>query len=150
MSYQNVLAILLLAASCSTPSEHTGSASLALSGPDAPTDALGSVAGVVGAADPATGPTVATDKSDYAPGDTAQITGAGFAAGDTLTVQVVHINGTEGPGAGHAPFTTVADASGNYSTTWYVDPYDSFGAQFRLTVVGTNGAHAEVLFTDGC
>src|SRR5438552_8194626 len=36
------------------------------------------------------GPTVTTDQSDYPPGSTVLITGAGFASGEIVTCQVLH------------------------------------------------------------
>jgi hypothetical protein len=93
--------------------------------------------------------TVQTDRPDYAPGEMAVITGAGFQAGETVTLQVVHIDGTPEGGAGHDPWDWIADADGGISTGWLVDPDDSEGSTFRLTAVGaTSGLTAETTFTD--
>ena len=94
--------------------------------------------------------TVTTDKSDYRPGETAIITGSGFGSGDAVTLRVVHTDGTGEGGNGHEPWTVYADADGNFNTTWYVDPDDSFGSSFLLTAVGApSGLTAQVAFTDG-
>ena len=45
-------------------------------------------------------PTVTTDKSDYAPGDTANISGSGWYPNQSVTLQVVHSDGTAESGAG--------------------------------------------------
>ncbi|HEV8200480.1 MAG TPA: hypothetical protein VGS03_10690, partial [Candidatus Polarisedimenticolia bacterium] len=79
---------------------------------------------------------IVTDKFDYAPGDTALITGAGFRAGETVTLQVSHTNHVSEAGAGHDPWTVTADPSGRISATWYVDSDDSLGASFILKARG--------------
>jgi len=95
----------------------------------------------------ASSPSVSTDQADYAPGDTAIIYGAGFAADDTITLQVTHIDGTPPGGEGHNPWTAVSDADGNFTSTWFVNPDDSGGSTFLLTADGS-GLHAETTFTD--
>jgi hypothetical protein len=96
---------------------------------------------------------ITTDKEDYAPGETALISGAGFHANEVVTLQIVHTAaGTPCScpcGADHAPFTVNSDANGELSTTWYVNPNDSLGAVFLLTADCPDGLHAEYIFTDG-
>ena len=97
--------------------------------------------------------TIQTDLLDYPPGSTAIITGSGFQPGETVTLQVVHVDG-DSLGTDpqyHQPFTTVADASGNISSSWWVpNDGDALGANFRLEVTGqSSGLHAEWFFTDG-
>ncbi|HWQ33932.1 MAG TPA: hypothetical protein VNQ79_13865 [Blastocatellia bacterium] len=93
--------------------------------------------------------TVKTDKTDYAPGATAVITGAGFGAVEIVTLQVTHTDGTAEGGAGHDPWTVNTDASGNFTTSWYVSPDDSAGSVFLLTAKGgTSGLTAQTTFTD--
>jgi hypothetical protein len=92
--------------------------------------------------------TIRTDKFDYQPGETALITGTGFAPGENVTLQVAHANGLV-DGDGHAPFTVLADGSGNIDSQWFVNPDDSSGATFILTAVGeTSGRKALTIFTD--
>src|SRR5436190_4213793 len=91
----------------------------------------------VGGQDPVAPPTtppatVQTDKSDYRPGDIAFITGSGFAASETVWLQVVHSDGTAEGGVGHDPWPIGADADGAFTSTWYVSPDDSFGSTFVL------------------
>src|SRR5947207_2896682 len=64
--------------------------------------------------------TVTTDQSDYPPGSTVYITGGGFAPGETVTCQVLHspTGGDDATSPAHQPWTTTADADGNFSTTW--------------------------------
>ncbi len=92
--------------------------------------------------------TVTTDKSDYAPGETAQITGSGFHANETVTLEVEHIDSTPGGGAGHEAWTVTTNASGSFTSSWYVHPDDSLGSTFKLTADCAHGLHAETTFTD--
>src|SRR6266700_4086157 len=59
-----------------------------------------------------TGPTVRVDKPDYVPGEIAQITGSGFHASETVTMQVTYADGTPEPGADHNLWTVTTDADG--------------------------------------
>jgi hypothetical protein len=111
--------------------------------------------------------TVWTDQADYQPGDTAYISGSGFALGETVELQVLHIDGTPNTGAGHDPWYVtdgvrgdfnndgIMDgdldgiADGNIQTTWYVNPDDSVGSTFEVTATGlTSGATDSTTFTD--
>ena len=92
---------------------------------------------------------VTTDQSDYAPGSTANITGTGFAAGETIRLQVLHADGTPATGDDHQPWNVVADASGGLATTWHVCTDDCRGSTLRLTAAGQASAlTAEAFFTD--
>src|SRR5258708_4900499 len=77
--------------------------------------------------------TVTTDKADYAPGSTVQISGAGFQAGETVTLQVTHTDGTAEGGMGHEPWIVTALDDGSFTSSWYVNPDDSVGSSFLLT-----------------
>ncbi len=102
-----------------------------------------------GVASAQTTPMVATDMADYPPGATAQITGAGFWPGETVTLHVVHIDGVGSGGAGHEPWTLIAGMDGSFTSTWYVDPDDSLGSTFLLTATGgSSGFIAQTTFTD--
>ncbi len=114
---------------------------------------------------------VFTDKPDYAPGETAIISGQGYQPGETVELQVLHIEagpdeefGTaddtlgDNTGSGHDPWFVTDGAAGdldgaedgNILTEWYVDPDDSLNETFRLTAVGqTSGQVATTMFTDG-
>src|SRR5262245_41217894 len=110
--------------------------------------ALAAVVASLVLAVPAVAQWVATDRSDYYPGQTVYITGGEFMPGETVTLLIVHDDGTIG-GGGHVPFDAVCDAQGGFSATWYVDPDDSAGATLILTADGqTSGLHAETVFTD--
>jgi hypothetical protein len=93
-------------------------------------------------------PTIATDKFDYQPGETALITGAGFFPGEIVTLHVEHMNGLE-DGSGHLPFYTFADGNGLISDQWYVNPDDSLHSIFVLSAEGgASGLKAQTIFTD--
>lgn len=96
----------------------------------------------------AEGPAVATDQADYAPGQTAVITGTGWSPGEVVTLVVRHIDGEAEGGNGHEPWTVSATEDGSFETTWYVDPDDSLGSTFLLTATGASGATAQATFTD--
>jgi uncharacterized protein len=91
---------------------------------------------------------VSVDKGDYQPGETAVVTGYGFAPDELVTLQVTHVNG-QIDGNGHDPFYTAADAEGNVTATWYVDPDDSLGSKFLLTGTGqASGVEGSATFWD--
>ena len=98
--------------------------------------------------------TVTTDLLDYSPGSTAIITGAGFQAGETVTLLVEHV-GEEPVGTDpqyHQPWTVVADSLGSFTSSWYVPTVaqgDALDATLLLTADGnTSLLHAEWTFTD--
>ena len=98
--------------------------------------------------------TISTDKADYAPGEIVQISGGGFLPGETVQLQVVHIEKTTtsvtslADHQGHDPWFVGADASGNVSSSWLVQE-DSLNQTLLLTADGlSSGLHAEAIFTD--
>lgn len=93
--------------------------------------------------------TVMTDQSDYAPGTTATISGFGFQAGETITLQVLHDDGTSDGGADHQPWTVTADPLGDFQTTWHVCEDDCVGSHLVMTASGqTSGQTVRAYFTD--
>src|SRR5512143_1168083 len=61
---------------------------------------------------------VSTDKSDYAPGETVQITGSGFHANETVTLEV---DATDGFSWDYGqPWTVTTDAQGAFTSNWFV------------------------------
>jgi len=94
---------------------------------------------------------VHTDQQDYAPGSTVYITGSGFTANETVTLQVLHVgDGDDEISAAHQPWTITADAGGNINATWLVPAdEDEVGATLQLTATGqTSGLVAQTTFTD--
>ena len=93
--------------------------------------------------------TLTSDQADYAPGTTATLTGSGFQAGETVTLLVLHYDGTSDGGADHQPWQVTADSLGNFVTTWHVCEDDCVGSTLRATADGqSSGLHAEAVFTD--
>src|SRR5512132_3744401 len=84
----------------------------------------------------AQGATVQTDREDYAPGEMVLIAGGGFQGGETVTLHVVHADGTPDGGAGHDPWDEIAAADGSIAAGWFVHEDDSAGSTFRLTAAG--------------
>src|SRR5882724_10434160 len=93
-------------------------------------------------------PAVTTDKADYPPGDTAQITGTGFQPGEQVQCQVLRLDAPFDLSVSHLPWLVTADASGNFLTSWFVT-WDAAGAMLELTAVGqTSSVVATWEFTD--
>ncbi|HND53239.1 MAG TPA: hypothetical protein PLV92_12605, partial [Pirellulaceae bacterium] len=90
---------------------------------------------------------VETDKLDYPPGATAIVSGVDFDPYEKVTLQVLHISGMNG-GEGHEPWIVQADASGAFTTTWYVNPDDSADEAFIMTAIGDMGSFDDWYFTD--
>src|SRR5690349_1173359 len=87
---------------------------------------------------------ISTDKMDYSPGETAHISGRGFAAGETVRLKI-----HEDP---HTPqergFDIAADANGNFTGDYLVMDYD-LGMKFIVSAKGlTSGSTAHATFTD--
>ncbi|MES2522979.1 MAG: YDG domain-containing protein, partial [Gemmatimonadota bacterium] len=92
------------------------------------------------------GATIKTDKNDYAPGTTVVMTGAGFGAGETVSLTLhedplVHEDRT---------FSATADASGAFTFSGFAPEQHHIGVRFVLTAVGqASGKRAQTTFTDG-
>ncbi|SHN19951.1 beta strand repeat-containing protein, partial [Flavobacterium xinjiangense] len=97
--------------------------------------------------------TVSTDLLDYPPGSTAMITGSGFQDGEYVELHVHHADG-DPLGTDpqyHQPFYATADASGNFTTSWYVPTEaegDAAGATLNLEAHGNMGSVADWVFSD--
>src|SRR5262249_9430421 len=91
-------------------------------------------------------PTLFTDKADYAPGQTVQITGSGWTPGADVTFLI-----TRDPhSSDDTTWTSTIDADGNLSTTYLVLDTD-VGVTFTLTATSGAGDTAQiqtVSFTD--
>jgi hypothetical protein len=94
--------------------------------------------------------TIATDKTDYAPGETVNISGTGWNPGEAVTLQVLHVDGGDNTSSdAHTPWTVNADGDGNLIATWVVPTdQDELGATLQLTATAASGT-TSVTFTDG-
>jgi uncharacterized repeat protein (TIGR01451 family) len=93
---------------------------------------------------------VETDQADYPPGSTAYIIGSGFLPKETVSLQVLHADGTPSDGADHEPWSVRADSRGEFASSWHVCEDDCLGALLELTAVGQrSGRIAQAQFTDG-
>ena len=81
---------------------------------------------------------LATDQGDYAFGQTALISGKGFAHGETVQLQVTHAPGSAGSNADaqNQPWVVQADKSGKINASWVVNDPDANGAKYVLTATG--------------
>ncbi|HSE32819.1 MAG TPA: hypothetical protein VLA93_14695, partial [Pyrinomonadaceae bacterium] len=105
------------------------------------------VAVTSGAQDPVPLPPLTTDKTGYLFGETVNISGNGFAAGESVTIQVKHANGSAESGAGHEPFAVTAQPDGTVTTTWNLNHNESAGNDFIATAVGSSsGASGSAAF----
>jgi len=92
------------------------------------------------------GATLTTDQEDYQPYTYVYITGAGFAPGETVNMIVVQLSPNP---ASYEPWDVVADANGNFETSWYIFSEDLIGATMQVTGTGqTSGFTASATFTD--
>ncbi|HEY1213156.1 MAG TPA: MBG domain-containing protein, partial [Bryobacteraceae bacterium] len=87
--------------------------------------------------------TITTDKSDYPPGTTVNISGSGWQPGETVTLTLV-----ESPLYDtHGPYTAVADSNGNiFNNQFATDAHDA-NIRFYLTAKGSV-SQAQMTFTD--
>jgi len=95
--------------------------------------------------------TLTSDHSDYAPGSIATLTGSGFQSGETVTLQVVHADGSgDNSEPTHQPWDVTAHGDGGFVATWEVNgDGDQIGALLLATADGqSSGYHAEATFTD--
>ena len=91
---------------------------------------------------------VTTDQPDYPPESYVAITGTGFAAGETVQLQVVNLTDTNDVAAEGDPWTVTADTNGNFTASWYVTE-DEAGCTMQLTATGlTSGLVAQTTFAD--
>src|SRR6266536_5431678 len=94
----------------------------------------------LGLALPTLAATLTTDRSAYAPGETVLLSGAGFAANDAVTVQVIHVgDGDNSTSPAHQPWSVSAGANGSFQTTWIVPlDEDELGATLLATATGAS------------
>ena len=83
--------------------------------------------------------TLTTDATDYPPGGTVTLTGSGFWGGETVALQVLHVDslGDNDSSDAHQPWDVVADDLGNFTATWLVPAdEDELGATLTATADG--------------
>ncbi len=92
--------------------------------------------------------TVVTDQPDYLPGATAAITGSGYGPNETINLNIVLANGSQG-----TSWSVADDANGNFSTSVAIPSDGSWGTSsanpLTLTATGqTSALTAQTTFTD--
>ena len=91
--------------------------------------------------------TITTDKLDYAPGETAIISGAGWLPGELISLDFEHILPNI-PDHEHVLEYVTANSQGSFTYNWYVNE-EELGTTFHLMANGlTSGLYAETFFTD--
>ena len=92
-------------------------------------------------------PTIATDRTEYAPGTTVVMTGTGFQPGETVDLHLhlwVNQTVTDLP-----DYTTTAGANGSFTFSGYAPNTTDIGAIYHLTAVGeSSGFQAQTTFED--
>src|SRR5882724_11797963 len=95
---------------------------------------------------PNTEPTLTTDQSDYPPYSYVYFHGSGFRPGETVDMIVVETDPIQ---QSFQPWTVVADANGEFDTSWYIFSEEFIGATFQATATGeTSQLTASCTFTD--
>jgi hypothetical protein len=97
-----------------------------------------------------TEPYLCTERDNYNPGEMTEITGVAFQPGETVELIVLFADGTPATGEGHEPWQVVADADGNFQTTWHVCEDGCVeDSVLVLTATGLSSAlSAQAFFTD--
>jgi len=88
-------------------------------------------------------PTIQSDKADYAPGSTVNLSGSGWQSGESVHIVV---NDTYGATWKHDVYVT-ADASGNVTDSFPLPDY--FVSDYDVTATGAQSGTATTTFTDG-
>ncbi len=105
--------------------------------------------GIARAVASSTGPTIASDQADYAPGATVTLTGAGWASGEAVHIFVNDSVGNtwslDSGQNGTAP-DPVADANGGFTYSFSLP--NSFIANYTATATGPVSGTATTTFTD--
>ncbi len=95
---------------------------------------------------PNNGPTLTTDREDYPPFSYVYFHGTGFEPGETVQMIVAETDPVQ---QSFEPWEVVADANGDFDTSWYFFSQDFNGASFLATATGeTSQLTASVTFTD--
>src|SRR5207245_8898679 len=89
--------------------------------------------------------TIKTDKADYPPGTTVNITGSGWQPGETVQMSLVEVPDLDGDSP--IPLTATADANGNISNSSFTTDWNDAGIKLTLTAVGS-ASQAQMKFTD--
>src|SRR6266404_3464982 len=92
-------------------------------------------------------PTLTTDREDYPPYSYVYFHGSGFQPGETVDMIVAETDPVQ---QSFEPWAVVADANGEFDTSWYIFSQDFNGASFLATATGESSQlTASVTFTDG-
>src|SRR5262249_9748812 len=91
---------------------------------------------------------ISTDRATYVAGEVVTISGRDFAAGEVVTLQVIHADGTAESGMGHEPTTAIVGTDGTFQTTWTIAAADTAGPQLVATASGnSSGGVTPAAFT---
>src|SRR6266404_6499521 len=85
-------------------------------------------------------PTLTTDREDYPPYSYVYFHGAGFEPGETVDMIVAETDPVQ---QSFEPWTVVADANGEFDTSWYIFSNEFQGATFQATATGESSQLTE-------
>ena len=105
-------------------------------------DALGARQDAANNEQPYVGPSLTTDREDYAPYTYVYFMGTGFQPGETVNMIVAKTNPNQ---QSFQPWDVVADANGNFQTSWYVFSSDFIGARFQAIATGDSSQLSAVV-----
>src|SRR5215213_8552424 len=92
---------------------------------------------------------VSTDKLHYEPGETVLIKGSGFSPDERVILQVRHHDRRVEVGPTYDPWDLQANAAGDISSSWIVNPQETHGSWLEVRAKGADsGLFAMVFFTD--
>ena len=92
---------------------------------------------------------LSADQTTYVPGAVAMLSGNGFMSGESVIVQVLHLDGSAAVGVDHRPWRIAANSDGAFTTGWPVCTGDCVGKALRAVAVGEiSGRDAEARFTN--
>src|SRR5262249_22522997 len=86
--------------------------------------------------------TLTTNREDYAPYTYVYFKGTGFQPGETVNMIVVGTNPNQ---QSFQSWDVVADANGNFQTSWYIFSSDFIGTRFQATATGASSQLSAVV-----
>ena len=107
---------------------------------------VGTVPGLAQTVTPPAVPSIASDRIDYAPGDTVILTGTGWQAGEAVSIYVSNDSEPFWELKTDLENTPVADGNGSFTFTF--DLPNWFVALYYVTATGSSGSQATTTFND--
>ena len=94
--------------------------------------------------------TLRSNLPDYPAGAIVELTGTAFEANESVSVQVVHGDGSPSTGPEHEPWEVQADSHGHFVTTWVTCGDDCAGVMMLASADGGSGGAETSFFSHVC